>query len=187
MHIKPYHAAVMTHPDIAKATQNVSSNPGVHHWDAIIYMIHHLKTTQTFFLTFGGKSTTVELIGCCDANHTNSPDHGCSIFGYAMMLVSSCFPWSSKEQTATALSTGEAEYYVTTHAGREITWMRQLLAKIRLEPPTATILHIDNTSSIQMIETLDHVTNHLKHINIAYHWIHEEVQKLIISARIYTI
>jgi len=28
-----------------------------------------------------------------------------------------------------------------------------------------------------MIETPDQVTNHTKHINIAYHWIWEEVQK----------
>ena len=28
-----------------------------------------------------------------------------------------------------------------------------------------------------MIETPDQVTNCTKHINIAYHWIHEEVQK----------
>jgi len=28
-----------------------------------------------------------------------------------------------------------------------------------------------------MIETPDQVTNHTKHINIAYHWICEEVQK----------
>ena len=44
------------------------------------------------------------------------------------------------------------------------------------------MLHIDNTSSIHMIETPDQVTNHTKHINIAYHWIHEEVQKQTIAA-----
>ena len=44
-------------------------------------------------------------------------------------------------------------------------------------PQTATTLHIDNTSSIRMIETPDQVTNHTKLINIAYHLIREEVQK----------
>ena len=50
MCLKPYqaavgslnHAAVMTHPDIAKAVQTVaqfSSNPGKHHWDAVICII----------------------------------------------------------------------------------------------------------------------------------------------------
>ena len=32
-----------------------------------------------------------------------------------------------------------------------------------------------------MIETPDQVTNHTKHINIAYHWICEEVLKQIIT------
>src|SRR6202050_4239540 len=105
----------------------------------------------------------------------NSSDHGPSISGYAMMLGNGCFSWSSKKQTATALSTGEAEYYATTHAGREILWLQQLLAEIGFSPSIGTTLHVDNTSSICMIETPDQVTNRTKHINIAYHWIHEDV------------
>ena len=64
-----------------------------------------------------------------------------------MMLGNGCFSWSSKKQTATAFSTGEAEYYVTTHAGREILWLRQLLAEIGFSPSIGTTLHVDNTSS----------------------------------------
>jgi hypothetical protein len=94
-----------------------------------------------------------------------------------MMLGNGCFSWSSKKQTATALSTGEAEYYATTHAGHEILWLQQLLTEIGFAPTVGTTLHIDNTSSICMIETPDQVTNCIKHINIAYHWICEEVQK----------
>jgi hypothetical protein len=52
-----------------------------------------------------------------------SPDHGHSISGYAMVLGNGCFSWSSKKQTATVLSTGEAEYYAVTHAGCEVIWL----------------------------------------------------------------
>jgi hypothetical protein len=128
MHLKPYqaavgslnHAAMMIHPDIAKAVQTIaqfSSNPGKHHWDAVICIIHNLKTTRNWVLTLGGKFAIIEVLGYCDA------DHGCSISGYAMMLGNGCFSWSSKKQTATALSTGEAEYYATDHAGREVNWV----------------------------------------------------------------
>ena len=134
MHLKPYqvgvgslnHAAVMTHPDIAKAVQTVaqfSSNPRKHHWDAVIHIIHYLKTTRNWVLTLGGKSATIEVLGYCDADHANYPDHGRSISGYAMMLGNGCFIWSSKKQTATALSTREAEYYATVHAGHEVNWV----------------------------------------------------------------
>ena len=102
MRSKPYqaavgslnHAAVMTHPDIAKAVQTVaqfSSNPGKHHWDAVIHIICYLKTTRNWVLTLGGKSATVNPLGYCDANHANSPDHGRSISGYAIVLGSGCF------------------------------------------------------------------------------------------------
>ena len=127
MHLKPYqtaigalnHAAVITHPDISKAAQTVaqfSSNPGKHHWDAVIRIIRYLRTTRNWVLTLGGKSAAVQLLGYCDADHANSTDHGRSISGYAMILGNGCFSWSSKKQTATALSTGEAEYYATTLA-----------------------------------------------------------------------
>ena len=57
MCLKPYqaavgalnHAAVMTCPDISKAVQTVaqfSSNPGKHHWDAVICIIQYLRTTR---------------------------------------------------------------------------------------------------------------------------------------------
>jgi len=173
----------MTCPDIAKAVQTVAqfSNSGKHHWDAIIHNICYLKTTQNWVLTLGGKSAAVDLVAYCDADHANSPDHSRSISGYAMVLGNGCFSWLSKKQTATALSTGEAEYYAATHAGREVILLRQLLIKISFAPWIATTLHIDNTSNICMIETPDQVTNRTKHINIAYHWIHEEVQKQTIT------
>ena len=63
-----------------------------------------------------------------------NPNHGHSISGYAMMLGNRCFSWSSKKQTATALSTGEAEYHATIHAGREVNWVQQLLAEIGFSP-----------------------------------------------------
>jgi hypothetical protein len=190
MHLKPYqaavgslnHAAVMICPDIAKAVQTVaqfSSNPGKHHWDAVIHIIRYLKTTRNWVLTLGDKSATIEVLGYCNADHANSPDHGHSISRYAMMLGNGCFSCSSKKQTATALSTGEAEYYATVHAGCEVNWVQQLLAELGFLPRTATTLHIDNTSSIHMIETPNQLTNRTNHINIAYHWICEELIYLL--------
>jgi hypothetical protein len=134
MCLKPYqvavgalhHAAVMTQLDISKAVQTVaqlSSNPGKHHWDTVIHIIHYLKTTKNLVLTLGGKFAAIQLLSYCDANYANSPDHGCSISGYVMVLSNGCFSLSSKKQTATALSTGEAKYYATTHTGLEVLWL----------------------------------------------------------------
>jgi hypothetical protein len=173
------HTAIFARPDIAKAVQTVaqfSSNPGKRHWNAVIRIIRYLKHTRDWVLTLGGKDQKVEIAGYCDADFANSPDHGRSISGYAMML-GGCFSWSSKKQTATALSTGEAEYYAATHAGREVLWLRQLMSEMGFIPTSGTTLHIDNTSSIRMIDTPDQVTSRTKHINVSYHWIREEMQK----------
>jgi hypothetical protein len=94
-----------------------------------------------------------------------------------MILGKGWFSWASKKQTATALSTDEAEYYAATHAGHEVLWCQKLLMEIGFAPKISTTPHVDNNSRICMIETPDQVTNHTKYINIAYHWIHEEVQK----------
>ena len=93
------------------------------------------------------------------------------------MMLGGCFSWSSKKQTATALSTGEAEYYAATHAGHKVLWLRQLMSEMGFTPTSGTTLHIDNTSSICMIDTPDQVTSHTKHINVSYHWIREEMEK----------
>jgi hypothetical protein len=55
--------------------------------------------------------------------------------------------------------------------------LKLLLTEIGFAPSIGTTLCINNTSSIRMIENPDQVTNRTKHINIAYHWICEEVQK----------
>jgi hypothetical protein len=99
-------------------------------------------------MTLSGKSAEVRLLGY-DADHAISPDHGHSISEYAMVLSNGYFSWSSKKQTANALSTGEVEYYATTHAGCEILWLQQLLAEIGFSPFIGTTIHVDNTVLLQ--------------------------------------
>jgi len=127
----------MTCPDISKAVQTVRSLlliPESTIGMQLSASFATLKPQENWVLTLGGKSAPMELIGYCDADHANSPDHGRSISGYAMVLGKGCFSWSSKKQTATALSTGEAEYYAVTHAGREVIWLRQSSQKSDLHP-----------------------------------------------------
>jgi hypothetical protein len=184
MRSKPYqaavgslnHAAVMTHSDISKAVQTVAqfaSNPGKHHWDAVIHIICYLKTTRNWVLTLGENlhlwnSLVIVMLTMPTLQIMITPFQ--DMQWYLAKAASPGHP-------STALSTGEAEYYAVTHAGHKVIWLRQLLTEIGFAPHIGTTLHIDNTSSICMIETSDQVTNCTKHINIAYHWIHEEVQK----------
>ena len=65
--------------DVQSHIAQFSSNPGKHHWDAVIPIIFHLKTTQNWVLTLGGKSAAIEILGYYDADNANSPDHSSSI------------------------------------------------------------------------------------------------------------
>ena len=155
-----------------------SPNPGDVHWNAVKRIIRYLKGTADHALTLGGLSENSPLpsplfVGYCDSDYANSPDHARSVSGYTMMIGSGCFAWSAKKQTATAGSTGEAEYYAGFHAGKEISWLRQLLTELGYEQTSPTPLRIDNTSAIRMIETPDEVSDRVKHIRVSYHWLRE--------------
>lgn len=179
------HIAIYTRPDIAKAVQVVSqfmSNPGEAHWSAVKRILAYLKFTKDLILSVGGQSSTpAQLVAWCDADHAASPDHARSTSGYAIFIGQGCVSWSAKKQTCTAISTGEAEYYAAVWVGREILWLRQLLAEVGFAQSSGTPLWTDSTSALKMVKSADEITNRTKHIRIAYHWIREAVAAELIS------
>ena len=176
------HIAIHTRPDIAKAVQSVAqfmANPGKAHWNAVKRIFQYLKATQEYVLTVGGDGP-VAPIAYCNADWGNDPDSPRSTSGYGIFMGCGVISWSAKKQTVISLSTGEAEYYAGVHCGREVIWLRQLLVELRLLPsprPPPTVLRIDSTSAIRMINNPDEVSNRTKHVNVAYHWIRESVRK----------
>ena len=175
------HATVMTRPNIAFAVHKVSQfslNPGDLHWNTVKRIIRYLKGTQDYSLTLGGPlDTSLPLFTAyCDANFANSTDHSRSVSGCTMMIGYGCFSWSAKKQTATAGSTGEAEYYAAFQAGKQVVWLRELLSKIGFRQLIPTPLNIDNNAAMRMIETPDEVSDCVKHVRISYHWIREAAQ-----------
>jgi hypothetical protein len=178
------HAAIMTRPDIAHSVGQVAqfaSNPGKAHWTAVKRIIQYLYTTRNLVLTLGGESNDPDIFAFCDADHGNAVDHGNSISGHAVFFVSGSLAWASKKQTATALSTGEAEYYSATYAGRVVIWLRQVLDELAHACNGPTPLYIDNTSAITMIGTPNQISNRTKHIKIQYHWIRGAVRDQTIA------
>lgn len=174
------HCAVMTRPDIAHAVQQVAqfaADPGRLHWTAVKRVLRYLKGTRELALTLGGQfdGDTITPHAFSDADFANSPDNGRSVSGYAVMLGAGIFSWSAKKQTATALSTGEAEYYAATHVGREILWLRHLLAELGFTQTNPTTLHIDNTAAIRILTTPDETSTRTRHIRLSYFWIKDEI------------
>jgi hypothetical protein len=85
----------------------------------------------------------LELYGYCDASW-GCQDDGKSVTGYFFKVKSGIVSWSSKKQTATALSTAEAEYIALSHAVRESIWLKNMFWDLGFVQLSPTIIYEDN-------------------------------------------
>jgi hypothetical protein len=164
------YASLGTRPDITYAVSVLSKfadNPGLVHWNAAKRVFAYLAGTKDLWLTYGDSSA--ELEGYTDADGSMHEDRK-AISGYAFLLNVGAVLWSSKKQEIIALSTMEAEYMATTHAAKEVLWLRSLIGEIFGKFTGPTTLYGDNQGAIAL--TRDHQYHaQTKHINICFHFI----------------
>jgi hypothetical protein len=155
-------------------------NPSPFHIKATKRVLRYLKGTRTIGITFGGKEyhNTLHIHGYTDSDHAGCLDTRKSTSGYVFFIVGGPFAWRSKRQTAIALSSTEAEYYVLSNASREATWIRRLLEDMDYRQSDATISLIlaDNQSCIALSKNPE-FHQRTKHVDIQYHYIREEINK----------
>ena len=65
-----------------------------------------------------------------DADYAGDDDTLRSTGAYVLKFGTGAVDWSSKLQSVVAQSTTEAEYLAAVNAGRDITWMRNLLSEL---------------------------------------------------------
>jgi len=98
------------------------------------------------------------------------------------MLGGSAISRKSKNQTAVALSTAEAEHMVLASATQEAVWLRRLLTEMKCNPLGPSVLHEDNQSAMALAQnTVLHGRS--KHIDIHYHFIQEHVCDKTVSLK----
>jgi len=74
------------------------------------------------------------------------------------------------------LSTTESEYVAASSAAKEAKWLRGLLDDIGHRCSSATLLCVDNQSSIKLAKNPE-FHQRTKHIDIRYHHIREMIEK----------
>jgi hypothetical protein len=116
------------------------------------------------------------LVGLSDADFAGSLDTRKSTTGYVFFIGSGAVSWSSKRQPTVALSTTEAEYMAAVHSGKEAIWFRTLLADLGFPIDGPIPIFADNQSSLAVAKNPQHHTR-MKHIDIKWHWIREQVAK----------
>lgn len=89
------------------------------------------------------------------------------IWIYSILIDGGAISWSSKKQELVTLSTTEAEYVATTHAAKEMLWLKQFLSEVfrPLEHPIPLYADI----ALAHNEGTFHART--RHIDICYHFI----------------
>ena len=90
------------------------------------------------------------------------------------MLGDSLISWRSKKQTVVARSSTEAEYRALAATTAELIWLRCLLQDLGIDCSTATQLHCDNQSAIQIAHNVV-FHERTKNIEIDCHFIRQHV------------
>ena len=142
----------VTRLDISYAVHVVSqfmAAPRSSHYAAVIRILRYLKGTIFDGLHFSSNSS-LTIQAYSDADWAGDPTDRRSTTGYCFILGDSLISWRSKKQMAVARSSNEAEYRALAATTAELIWLRWLLQDLCVNCSTASKLHCDNRSAIQI-------------------------------------
>jgi hypothetical protein len=162
---KPYRAIVGalnyalsgTRPDIAFpliTCAKYMANPGKTHWTALQHILRYLKGTTRRAIRFGGEGVKLKLWGMSDSDWANDLDTRKSTLGYIVYLGNGPVAWkSTKQKTAPAQSSAEAEFIALVELIKEILWFRNMLAELNVQPITTPLdVYLDNEAAKSIAE-----------------------------------
>jgi hypothetical protein len=119
--------AVITRPDIAKATLNLLeylTNPSPKHMESVNWVIQYLQGTRNHSIRY-----TIECCGgevyavASDAAYGDHPDCKSSE-GYICLLYGGAIDWKAGKQKTVTTSTMEAELLAISGAAKNIYWWK---------------------------------------------------------------
>lgn len=114
------------------------------------------------------------LSGYSDADWAGDPTDRRSTTGYYFFLRDSLISWRSKKQIVVARSSTESKYRALTDATSKLLWLRWLLIDMGVTHSSATMLHCDNKSALQISHN-NVFHKRTKHIKIDCHLIRHHV------------
>ncbi|XP_020266030.1 uncharacterized protein LOC109841474 [Asparagus officinalis] len=167
----------VTRPDIAYAVHVVNqfmAAPRTIHFTVVLRILRYVKGTLLHGLHFSSHSSLI-LTGYSDADWASDPTDRHSTTGYCFFLGDSLISWRSKKQTVTSRSSTESEYRALADTTSELLWLRWLLEDMGVPQSSATILHCDNRSAIQIAHN-DVFHERTKHIENDCHFVRQHLQ-----------
>jgi len=139
-----------------------------------MHLLRYVKGTLCQKLCYDGKAP-FPLKGYVDADFANDIETRKSIGGFITFVASGPVSWCSKAQQTVALSSTEAEYGSLAEGAREVLFIRQLLADMKMEQSCSKIYE-DNQQAIRLAINPEQRARN-KHLDIKLHFIREKVER----------
>ncbi|KAI9920478.1 hypothetical protein PsorP6_015587 [Peronosclerospora sorghi] len=166
-----------TRPDIRMSLSMLSQyleEPRKPHWNAVVSVLRYLKVTATLGITFTSDNASIDNYS--DANWGGDKASRRSTSGVLVEMTGGPIIFRSKRQATVALASAEAEYVALAVATQEVVWLRYLLREMGVEIDGASVIYMDNKSSISMA-TNHGYTPRVKHIDLRAHFVRDYVEK----------
>ena len=149
-------------------------SPTEDHFLAIKRILHYVKGTLQFSLTFRPSAALGTLVAYSDADWAGCHDTRHSTSGYSIYLGNNLVSWSAKKQPTVSRSSCEYEYRALALTAAELLWLMHLLHDLKVSLPRWPLLLCDNKSAIFLSSNL---VSHkwAKHVELDYHFLRELV------------
>ena len=174
------YTVIGTRPNITFTVTRLSqflTKPTKNHFGAIKHVFRYLKGTHDIKLSFpySQQQNALILEGFTDSDFAGCPDTRCSTSGYIFKLANYAISWRSRKQKSVATSTPEAKYMALAFAVKHYLWLLCGLQEFGYSEITHS-LSTDNTGADDLAHT-PRIGDKSKHIQVAFHFTHELVEK----------
>ncbi|GJR53616.1 putative ribonuclease H-like domain-containing protein [Tanacetum coccineum] len=159
-------------------------NPKTSHLTAVKRIFKYLKGKPKLGLWYS-RDSPFELVAYTDSDYAGATQDMKSTTGGCQFLGNSLISWQCKKQTVVSTSTNKAEYVSAASYCGQVLWIQNQLLDYGYNFMN-TMIHIDNTSTICIIENPVQRSK-TKHIEIRHHFIRDcNTKKLIQMVKIDT-
>jgi hypothetical protein len=119
-------------------------------------------------------NTALTVTGYCDSDWGGDLVDRRSTTGYCVFVNDNLVSWNTKKQTTVATSSAEAEVMASAALVSEIKWLILILEELGFIVNKPITVLCDNQSAISISEN-DVKHDRSKHIDIKYHFVHDEI------------
>jgi hypothetical protein len=165
-------------PDLSNAVRELTKILDVAapaHWKALIHVVKYVLDTKLLALKLQPKfklDKSFILEGFSDSEFAGDRETRASVYGFITFFCGAPISWKSKSNKSVTLSSTEAEYYASSETAKELMFIKNIIAGMRLEDNIKLLmsLRVDNPCAIYLANNQT-TGQRTKHIDIRTHFV----------------